>query len=214
MRKWWPTMNSPATSSASCSSCARATTTVSGRRTEPPPNRTVLKCDPFLVSLLRFPELPEDSDGQHHHHQRHHLHRGLPAPTAGAWKLLWLEPKTSSRARKTAKALTQLCSYLISSLPRPPAGVHQWLLLVLLRERHHRWTRQEELLQSHDCGQAGVQQLDWVHPGSVHGQPAVSGPQQVVGRCCWFPARFRSHDDETRSGESDPTCCTLKLDFI
>lgn len=37
--------------------------------------------------------------------------------------------------------------------------------------------------------------------GSVHWQPAVSGPQQAVGRCCRFPPRLRSHDDETGAGK-------------
>lgn len=33
--------------------------------------------------IFRFPELFEDPDRQHHHHQCHHLYCGLPAPTAG-----------------------------------------------------------------------------------------------------------------------------------
>lgn len=53
----------------------------------------------------------------------------------------------------------------MSSFPPLCAGVHQWLLLVLLRERHHRWARKEKFLQSDDCGQAGLQQRNWVHSG-------------------------------------------------
>lgn len=44
-------------------------------------------------------------------------------------------------------------------------GVDQWLLLVLLRQGDHRRAGEEELLKSHDSGQADLQQSDWVYPG-------------------------------------------------
>ena len=39
----------------------------------------------FFV-CFRFPELPENSDGEHHHRQYYHQHRGLPAQTPGKEK--------------------------------------------------------------------------------------------------------------------------------
>lgn len=59
-----------------------------------------------------------------------------------------------------------LCSHLIFSCQ----GVYQWFLLVLLRQRHHRWTRQEEFLQSHDSGKTDFQQSDWIHSGKQSNQ--------------------------------------------
>lgn len=42
-----------------------------------------LKCLLFLLSVFRFSELPENSDRQHHYHQCHYLHCGLPPTTTG-----------------------------------------------------------------------------------------------------------------------------------
>lgn len=36
--------------------------------------------------------------------------------------------------------------------------------------------------------------------GPLHGQPAVSGPQQAVGRYCWLPPCLCPHDDEASTG--------------
>lgn len=96
MRKWWRTMNLHVTFSVSSSFFVRVITMVSCWcfaeinhskyfRTN---DKMVVFVEKhlkpwFFLFVSRFSELPENSNRQHHYHQCHHLHCGLPASTAG-----------------------------------------------------------------------------------------------------------------------------------
>ena len=134
-------------------------------------------CRRWVQSLLgcRFPELPAYADREHHHHQHHHLHCGLPAAlTGGLGGLFWNFPfflifhvlYRFSPVRRVKWVCWQ-CSWMCHShFSVLREGVHQRLLLVLLWQGNHRWAGKKELLQSHDSGQADLQQSHRVHPGT------------------------------------------------
>ena len=162
-------MSSPRTSLGSCSSCVRATTTVGAssesvdymwawattsgqvrqRRFHLYAILHGLHTDTNIRFLFcfRFPELSENSDGEHHHCQYYHQHRGLPAQAPGKGKRCvdWRRFSAFHSMTEEKPIRRVYCSCFIF---RDVLGIHQWLLLVLLRERCDGWGRSEELLQS------------------------------------------------------------------
>ena len=180
--------------------------------------------------MIRFPELPENPDRQHHHHQHHHLHGGLPAAPAGPchtlnthslqvpqrytltssfclqesisdfyWYYSGKDIMDEPGKRNFSKAMT-VAKQVFNSLTE---------YIQVKRVAPQLVCRETKTLISHTALNLHLSSPS----GSLYWKPAVTGPQQVVGRCGRLPARLRSHDDETRSGEEHPNLVFMSLSF-
>lgn len=166
----------------------------------------VIHCDSpfhilFILCVLRVPELLENTDRQQHHCQHHNIHCGLFTESTG--KQIYLCDSGIHFYFRTemiggctifirllyeCRFLEILYSYSWTAniCLCHAVGVHQWLLLVLLREECDWCTRPTKLLQGHWSGQTGLQHTHWVHTGqSVSSKCHSVIVRELLGILIW-----------------------------